>query len=80
VIEPQIAEVLARLSTAICIFLDWSDSRRAFAMRLRDQGVAVKAIICRDGPCTLDPSADAAFFGDIPIITTADFEKGISQL
>jgi uncharacterized protein (DUF58 family) len=80
VIEPQIAEVLARLSTAICIFLDWSQSRRAFAMRLRDQGVAVKAIICRDGPCTLDPSADAAFFGEIPVITTADFEKGISQL
>jgi uncharacterized protein (DUF58 family) len=80
VIEPQIAEVLARLSTAICVFLDWTPSRREFALRLRSQGVAVKAIICRDGRCTLDPAEDAPFFGDIPVITTADFERGISQL
>jgi uncharacterized protein (DUF58 family) len=80
VIEPQIAEVLARLSTAICVFLDWSQSRRAFALRLRNEGVAVKAIICRDGPCTLDPSGDAAMFGEIPVINAADFARGISQL
>jgi uncharacterized protein (DUF58 family) len=80
VIEPQIAELLGRISTAICVFLDWTPTRRDFALRLRSEGVAVKAIICRDGPCTLDPAQDASFFGEIPIISAADFERGISEL
>jgi uncharacterized protein (DUF58 family) len=80
VIEPQIAEVIARLSTAICVFLDWSQSRRAFALRLRSEGVAVKVIICRDGPCTLDPAGDSAMFGEIPVINEMDFTRGITQL
>jgi uncharacterized protein (DUF58 family) len=80
VIEPQIAELLARLSTVICIFLDWTPSRRDFALRLRSEGVAVKAIICRDGMCTLDPAEDASLFGEIPVISAADFDRGISQL
>jgi len=80
VIEPQIAELLARLSTVICVFLDWTPSRRDFALRLRSEGVAVKAIICRDGICTLDPAEDASLFGEIPVISAADFDRGISQL
>jgi uncharacterized protein (DUF58 family) len=80
VIEPQIAELLARLSTVICVFLDWNTTRREFALRLHNHGVAVKAIICRDGPCTIDPSADAEWLGEIPQISQADFERGISEL
>jgi uncharacterized protein (DUF58 family) len=80
VIEPQIDELLARLSTVICVFLDWNQTRRDFAMRMRAGGVAVKAIICRDGECTIDPKDDAAFLGEIPQISKADFERGISEL
>jgi uncharacterized protein (DUF58 family) len=80
VIEPQIADLISRLSTAICVFLDWTPSRREFAQRLLREGVAVKAIICRDGPCTIDPSADESFFGEIPVISAADFAKGVSVL
>src|SRR5439155_5720747 len=39
VIEPQIAELMARISTVICVFLDWNETRRAFAHRLLAQGV-----------------------------------------
>jgi uncharacterized protein (DUF58 family) len=80
VIEPQLGEVLSRLSTAICVFLDWSHTRRDFALRLRSEGIAVKAIICRDGPCTLDPAEDRALFGLMPQITQADFKRGVSEL
>ena len=59
VIEPQIADLLSRISTVICVMLDWNDTRREFVHRLLGQGVAVKVIILRDGPCTLDPKADA---------------------
>jgi uncharacterized protein (DUF58 family) len=79
-IEPQIAELLGRLSTVICVFLDWTESRRDFALRLRSEGVAVKAIVCRDGACTLAPTEDAPFFGEIPVISDADFARGLSQL
>jgi uncharacterized protein (DUF58 family) len=80
VIEPQIAEVLERISTAICVFLDWTQARRDFALRLRSEGVAVKIVICRDGPCAIEPADDSALFGEIAIISSADFARGISEL
>jgi uncharacterized protein (DUF58 family) len=79
-IEPQIAELLARLSTVICVFLDWNTTRRDFALRMRTQGIAVKVIICRDGPCTIDPAGDQESLGAIPQISQADFDRGINQL
>ena len=34
-IEPHIGALLERLSTVICVFLDWNPVRRNFALRLR---------------------------------------------
>ena len=79
-IEPQIAELLGRLSTVIYVLLDWDDPRRAFALRLHAQGVAVKAVVLRDEPCTLDPAADADVLGDVPVISRAEYDRGISEL
>ena len=79
-IEPQIAELLAKLSTVICVFLDWDDVRRAFAHRMRAQGASVKVIVLREGPCTLDPSADDATLGEVPVIARADYDRGITEL
>jgi uncharacterized protein (DUF58 family) len=80
VIEPQIAELMNRISTVICVFLDWNAARQAFVHRIHSQGVAVKVIVLRDGPCTIDPSADAELFGDTPVISKADFDRGIDEL
>ncbi len=80
VIEPQIAELLARISTVICVFLDWNHARRAFIHRIHAQGVAVKVIILRDGPCTLSPAEDADVLGEVPVIAKADYERGIDEL
>ncbi len=80
VIEPQIAELLSRISTVICVLLDWDEPRRAFAHRLHAQATAVKIIILRDKPCTLDPSEDVALFGAIPVVSRADYERGIDEL
>jgi uncharacterized protein (DUF58 family) len=80
VIEPQIAELLARISTTICVFLDWTESRRNFVHRLHAQNVAVKVILLRDGPPTLDPSADIDMLGDVPVISRADYERGVDEL
>jgi uncharacterized protein (DUF58 family) len=80
VIEPQIADLLSRISTVICVMLDWNDTRREFVHRLLAQGVAVKVIILRDGPCTLDPKADAAVLGPVAVIGKGEIEGGIDEL
>ena len=80
VIEPQIAELLSRISTVICVLLDWNDARREFVHRLYAQGVAVKVIILRDSPCTLDPAADMDILGPVPLVGQADYDRGIDEL
>jgi len=76
VIEPQIAEMMSRISTVICVLLDWNEARREFVHRLSVQGVAVKVIILRDGACSIDPSNEI----QAPIVGRAEFERGIEEL
>jgi hypothetical protein len=64
----------------ICVFLDWNDARRAFVHRIASQGVAVKVIVLRDQPCTLDPNLDGDVLGEVPVISKADYDRGIDQL
>ena len=80
VIEPQLAEVMSRISTVICVMLDWNESRRIFAHRLARQGAAVKVVIVRDTPCTLDPQVDADVLGPIVVISNEEFRRGIDEL
>jgi uncharacterized protein (DUF58 family) len=80
IIEPQIEELIERLSTVVCLFLDWNQTRWDFAMRLRSHGVAVKCIVCRDAPCTLDPAGAVSAFGPIPVISESQFERGVTTL
>lgn len=79
-IEPELLEDLERITTVICILLDWDDARRAFVHQLRSEGAGIKAIIVRDLPCTLDPAADSALLGEIPVVASADFARGVSEL
>lgn len=80
VLEPEIMENLTKITTVICIFLDWNESRRAFVHRLSQQGAGVKVVIVRDTPCTLPPAAEAGLVGDIPVISKEDFDRGIEEL
>lgn len=79
-LEPEILENLSQINTIICIFLDWNPTRRAFLERMQQSGAGIKAIIARDGPCTLDPAADSDLFGEIPIISRSIFALGIDEL
>ena len=58
VLEPEIVESLAQITTIACIFMDWDATRQAFAQRLQREGASVKIIVARDQECTLNP-ADA---------------------
>ena len=73
ILEPEILEHLAQITTVICVFLDWDETRRALALRLQAEGAGVKAIVVRDGPCTLDPAADAGSIGGLSVISPRGF-------
>ncbi|HEX8522197.1 MAG TPA: DUF58 domain-containing protein [Tepidisphaeraceae bacterium] len=79
-IEPQIGEILSRISTVICVFLDYNATRQAFIERMLQQGVAVKVIIVRDGKCTLDPTQAPDGVGQIVTVDAEMFAKGVDEL
>ncbi len=80
VIEPEIMESLSRITTVICVFLDWNDTRRAFVHRLAQNGAGVKVVIVREGDCALSPIADSDVIGPIPVLSNADVQRGIEEL
>lgn len=57
VLAPAVEANLEQITSVICLFLDWDESRREFATLLQSGGGAVKIIIVRDeksnGPTTL---------------------------
>jgi uncharacterized protein (DUF58 family) len=79
-IEPELLENLSRITTVICVMLDWDETRRAFVHRLASQGAAVKVIVVRDGKCTVDPSVDSDVLGMIPVLGRRECETGVDEL
>lgn len=49
-ITHAVSEEAQRVSTAICVLLDWDEERRAFVQVLREAGCHVKLIVVRDQP------------------------------
>ncbi len=75
VIAPELMNNLSRLSTVICVFLDWNETRRQFVRTLTEQGVGIKVLVVSDVRCALDPAADG-----VRVISSADFATGIAEL
>ncbi|MDQ2730363.1 MAG: DUF58 domain-containing protein, partial [Armatimonadota bacterium] len=80
IIEPEILEHLSKITTVVCVFLDWNETRQQFVYKLRQEGAGCRVIIVRDGPCTLDPAAEIDQLGPIPVIAKTIFEAGITEL
>jgi uncharacterized protein (DUF58 family) len=57
-IEPELSENLSRISSIICVFIDWTQTRRDFVSKLTEQGVGVKVIVIVSGRCAIDPNGD----------------------
>ncbi len=79
VIEPELTDYLSRLTTVICVFMNWNENRRDFVHRLASQGTGVKVIIVRDGECDFSPSSADAY-GQIPTLSRADIERGLREI
>lgn len=77
---PQLEEDLPQLTSVVCVFLDWNDSRRAFAETLQSRGAGVKVIVVRTTPTTLDPAVDAAFENNVVVIDADAYAQGAQSL
>ncbi len=73
-IRPALIEELGNISTAICIFLDWDESRRQLARTILESGCQLKVLIVNDGETTLP--TDAPEFDTITKLTTDDILAG----
>lgn len=74
-IAPKLIEELNRMTTIICIVLDWDEPRRHFVEDLRAQGVGVKVIWVadREDATALDAS--------VQVVTPSVFQAGgVTQL
>lgn len=80
VIEPQLMQNLAQITTVICVFLDWTASRRELVLKLLEGGTVAKVIVVRDADCTLAPGADADRLGGITVVSRARYEAGLEAL
>jgi uncharacterized protein (DUF58 family) len=78
-LQPEISQELGKISLLICILLDWDQVRQQFVEQMSLRGVAVKVVIVRDSPCTLDPHAGPWLAGT-PIIGSAAFAAGVEVL
>lgn len=78
-LEPEIASNLAQITTIVCIFLDWDETRRMFVDRLRREGTAVRVLVVRDSPCTLDPDAETSP-GSVRVLSRSDFLAGVEEI
>lgn len=86
-IEPELLESVSRLTTVICVFLDYDERRRQFVDLLRSTGVGVKVIVVPPLPKGYDPEYDAepahAGFAPEPdtvIVDAAAFRAGVTAL
>jgi len=79
-LEPEIRENISKITTIICIFLDWNEARQLFVQKLAQAGAGIKVIIARDTDCTLDPSGASDLVGHVHVLSSRDFATGVEEL
>jgi uncharacterized protein (DUF58 family) len=72
-----VADLAPRIGTAVVLALDWTEDREAFVRALVDRGVAVKLLIVRDAPSTLDHRAACV---PARLLSTAEARAGGERL
>lgn len=77
-IGPTLFERLQRLTTVVAVLQDWDAPRVDFLRRVHALGTAVRALVVRDGPPTLDPASDAEI-GEIGALTALEVERLLAR-
>ncbi len=77
-VESELGAHLEQIASVVCLFLDWDETRRAFAATLQEGGVALKIVVVRDDAPTLDPFD--SWPGEILVLGRAEWEMGVKEL
>lgn len=59
-LAPELADHFTRISSTVCVFLDWDEPRRQLAHAVLESGCHLKLILLRDGDTT-EPVNDSEF-------------------
>jgi uncharacterized protein (DUF58 family) len=76
-IGPPLFERLSQLTTVVAVLQDWDPVRQQFLQRLTTSGVAVRAIIVRDGPTTAPWQGAAAGLAEMEAMSPDQVEAAI---
>jgi uncharacterized protein (DUF58 family) len=79
-LTPALMEEISRISSAVVILLDWDESRAEFVRSLQSCGVAVKLLIVRSEPPTMDPAGFQGAEGRARVLRPQEIEKGVDRL
>lgn len=52
-LSPVVADEMLHISTAVCVLLDWDESRQTLMDRMLEAGCALKVVVVRNGETTL---------------------------
>lgn len=77
-LESALTVHLEQIASVVCLFLDWDETRRAFAAALQEGGTALKIIVVRDQAPTLDPLG--SWPGEILVLGESEFGMGVREL
>lgn len=79
-LTPVLLDQLSSITTTVVVLLDWDERREEMVRTIRDQGCAVKVIVVRDAPPTLDPAGAESIAGAVVRLRAEDVEKGVEDL
>lgn len=76
----SLEEEIPAITTFVIVFLDWDKDRERFCHHLTEGGCALKRIIVRDLPCSLDPITSSESLGEVVVLNTGDARECIDVL
>ncbi|HRK33607.1 MAG TPA: DUF58 domain-containing protein [Candidatus Hydrogenedentes bacterium] len=80
VVAPALADELSRISTVVCVLLDWDLKRSALVQAALDAGCDVKVVLVRDKPCTMPADEIAGLTGEpATVVRIADVQRGLVE-
>ena len=77
-LEPALGARMERITSVVCVFLEFDEARRAFATELLQSGVAVKVVVVKDGETALDVRDWGV--GDVPVLGKREWDVGVREL
>lgn len=78
-IAPVLLENMVNTTTAVLVLLDWDEAREGLVRVLKDHGPAIKTILVRSRPPTLDPSAAEELLGPVTRLAPEDIWNGVDR-